>query len=264
MYVYPANLAGGPQGEDEWRACPGAGSGTTYVIANVADGVAVPQPELASIGSPGPGAWSVDEASVHSGPATISPDPNYQRAIADCARRGARILGYVNTQHGTAPLKSARSADPATVFGQVRLWFEWYPGIQGVFLDQVSTAGTHAERQYYQTIARHVPGTVVANAGQLPSTDWLLDSGADVIVYENDVDSFRRASFPSWTARYPRCHLAAILHDAGSTDEVVDTCAEARAKGFGLVYITDGRQDSGNPYDGLPSRRLWAALQASC
>ena len=45
-----------------------------------------------------------------------------------------------------------------------------------------------------------------------------------------------------------------------SPAEVADTCAEARAKGFGYVYVTDGRQDSGNPYDGLPSPPIWEAL----
>ncbi len=265
MYVYPANLPGGPRGEDVWESCPaGGGDGdVTFVIANVANGVADPggQPTLAV--SPGPGAWSVEDASAAAGQRSHLVDPNYRRAIAGCRRRGVRPLGYVNIEHGTAPLGSPQSTDPATVLGQVRLWFELYPGIQGVFLDQVATAGTLAERRYHRTIARNVPGTVVANAGQLPSSDWLLDSGSDMVVYENYVADFHRMSLPSWTSRCPARRLGAILHDARSPMEVTETCAEARARGFGFVYITDGRQESGNPYDGLPSPPIWEALLQS-
>ena len=134
-----------------------------------------------------------------------------------------------------------------------------HPGIQGVFLDQVATAGTLADRRYLQTIARHVPGTVVSNAGQLPDSDWLLDSGSDMVVYENYVADFHTLSLPPWTSRYPAYRLGAILHDVRSPVEVAVAYAEARAMGFGYVYVTDGRQDSGNPYDGLPSPAIWAA-----
>jgi Spherulation-specific family 4 len=262
MYVYPANLPDGSQGEDAWKACPDsrADDAVTYVIANVANGVAEPDTRLAPAVSPGPGAWSVDEASAGPVPSGDLVDPHYRRAIASCSGRGARLLGYVNLEHGTAPLGSPHSTDPATVLGQVRLWFELYPGIQGVFLDQVTTAGTFADRRYHREIARNVPGTIVTNAGQLPSSDWLLESGSEMVVYENYLADFQTLSLPSWASRCGGRRLGAILHDAISPSEVAETCAEARAKGFGFVYVTDGRQDSGNPYDGLPSPPIWEAL----
>jgi len=262
MYVYPANIPNGSQGEDAWKACPGSRPDgvVTYVIVNVASGVADQKTRFASPLSPGPGAWSVDEASTCPVQPSNLVDPNYRRAVASCSRRGARLLGYVNIEHGTAPLGSPHSADPATVLGQVRLWFELYPGIQGVFLDQVTTAGTLADRRYHRTIARNVPGTIITNAGQLPSSDWLLDSGSEMVVYENYLADFQRMSLPSWASRCGQRRLGAILHDAISPSEVAETCAEAKAKGFGYVYVTDGRQDSGNPYDGLPSPPIWEAL----
>jgi hypothetical protein len=261
MYVYPANLPNGSQGEDLWNACPGSGPDgvVPYVIANVANGVTDPQNLLGSPVSPGPGAWSVDEASAYP-PSGELVDHHYRRAIAGCARRGARLLGYVNIEHGAAPLGSPDSIDPATVLGQIRLWFLLYPGIQGVFLDEATTADTLAGRRYHRTIVRNVPGTVVTNAGQLPSSDWLLDSGSDMVVYENYLADFQMMRMPSWALRGDRRRLGAILHDATSPAEVRQTCAEARAKGFGYVYVTDGRQDSGNPYEGLPSAAIWEAL----
>ena len=261
MYVYPANLPNGSRGADAWATLPPARSAgrPTQLIANVADGVADRETRPRSARSPGPGAWSVDEASAATDRRDDLVDPHYRQAIAGARRRGARVLGYVNLDYGTIPLGSACSTDPATVLGQIRLWFELYPGIEGVFLDQVTTAGTFADRRYHQTIAENVPGTVVANAGQLPATDWLLDSGSDMVVYENYVADFQTMTLPSWTARYPRQRLGAILHDASTPAEVAATCTEANARGFGYVYVTDGRQDSGNPYDGLPSPALWEA-----
>jgi hypothetical protein len=261
MYVYPANLANGSRGADVWATCPPCRSegAVTYLIANVANGVADPTSLLSSAVSPGPGAWAVAEESVATGRPVDLADPNYQRAIAGARRRGARPLGYVNLEHGTAPLGSPDSTDPATVLGQVRLWFELYPGMQGVFLDQVTTAGSVDDQRYHRTIAEHVPGTVVANAGQLPGSDWLLKSGADIVVYENYLADFFTMSLPSWTDRYPPHRLGAILHDARSPAEVAAASAEARAMGFGFLYVTDGRQDSGNPYDGLPSPAIWHA-----
>jgi hypothetical protein len=265
MYVYPANIPGGARGADEWGICPGiqGDERVTYVIANIANGVADPSIAPAPSGSPGPGAWSVLEASGQPIETIDRTDLNYQRAIASCAARGARLLGYVNTQHGTATLGSAHSTDPGTVLGQVRLWFELYPGIEGVFFDQVSTEGTRAQRHYYESITGQVPGTVIANSGQLPSSDWLLKSGADLVVYENYVAGFASFRPPPWTTGYSPGQFAAILHDVGSPAEVSDVCFQARRMGFGFVYVTDGRQSTGNPYDGLPSEPIWTALRAS-
>ncbi|HXW33221.1 MAG TPA: spherulation-specific family 4 protein [Acidimicrobiales bacterium] len=265
MYAYPANLSNGHRGEDEWRACSTgvARHPLTFVVANVANGVSDGNRFPKQTHSPGPGALLVEESPTHAlGGAELS-DPNYRRAIARCSESGAVLLGYINLGWGETELGRPGSTDLATVLGQVRLWFELYPGIKGVFLDQVATTGTRTERRYQRKIAENVPGTVVINSGQLPRTDWLFDSGADLVVYENYVAELECLRLPGWISRYAPWHLGAILHDVGSPAEVIETCSQARAKGFGFVYVTDGRQDSGNPYDGLPSPPIWAALTAA-
>lgn len=273
MYAYPANLPNGYGGEDKWTACSmgTAGDVLTFVVANVADGVVDTGRVGGSsvTGSVGDGhrvqrdAHHLYRHHHHHHHHHHHRDMNYVHTIAECARSGVRLLGYLNLEWGETDLGVPGCDDPGTVLGQVRLWFELYPGIQGVFLDQVPMEGTPAARRYHRAIAANVPGAVVANAGQLPGTDWLLDSGARLVVYENYVDEFEHLRLPSWTSRYSPHHLGAILHDATSPTQVAETCSEARAKGFGFVYITDGRQDSGNPYDGLPSPSIWAALEGS-
>ena len=170
------------------------------------------------------------------------------------------MLGYVDTGYGRTATGATDSTDPDTLLGQVNLWSTLYPGIAGVFLDQVPTCGSPAERRAVRAVADRAPGTLVVNSGQLPDSDWLLEAGADLVVYEHDVCEFLELEMPAWTSAVDPTALGAILHDARSPADVRAACTVARARGFGFLYVTDGRQDSGNPYDGLPSPAIWSAF----
>jgi len=260
MYVYPADLEGGPDGARAWAACSAACRGGTpvSVVANVADGVLDP---AAPLGHGVDGPWSPRQAARLALP---PPDPFYAAAVAGCVRDGATVLGYVNTQHGTVPVGLPDVPNPSTVLGQAALWRALYPEVGGFLVDQVPTSGTPAERRYYTAVAQGVEGAVVVNSGAVPLSDWLLaDVGADVVVYENDVAAFEAFEPPPWMGAHPPEAFAAVLHDARATAEVVEVCDHARRAGFGSVYVTDGRQASGNPYDGLPSPAIWRALRAN-
>ena len=260
LYVYPANLPG-RQGRDEWESCSGTEcGGPTFVIANVANGVADPRAPWTNVPSPGPGAWSVQEATTATLAVLPQVDPAYEDAITSLVHRGVQVLGYVDTGYGCIPLGTPDSADPSTVLGQARLWFDLYPGVCGVFLDQVPTAGTVAERHGIRMISDLVPGIVAANSGQLPGSDWLVAAGADLVVYENYLADFLTLEPPPWTAAVGPGSLGAILHGAGGPADVARAIATAEANGFGHLYVTDGCQGSGNPYDGLPSPAIWNAL----
>ena len=196
LYVYPANLPG-RQGRDEWESCSGTEcGGPTFVIANVANGVADPRAPWTNVPSPGPGAWSVQEATTATLAVLPQVDPAYEDAITSLVHRGVQVLGYVDTGYGCIPLGTPDSADPSTVLGQARLWFDLYPGVCGVFLDQVPTAGTVAERHGIRMISDLVPGIVAANSGQLPGSDWLVAAGADLVVYENYLADFLTGAAP--------------------------------------------------------------------
>jgi hypothetical protein len=82
MYVYPANLPNGSRGADIWETCPPCRPEgvVTDLIANVANGVADPTALHTSAVSPGPGAWSIHEASASTGTPVDLVDPNYRRA----------------------------------------------------------------------------------------------------------------------------------------------------------------------------------------
>jgi hypothetical protein len=107
---------------------------------------------------------------------------------------------------------------------------------------------------------------VVANVGAAPSTDWLLAGGAaDVLImYEGDAVRFPSFVMPEWTSGFAPDNFAVIVHNAGSVDQVHEVCSRSRDQHIGSLYVTDGRIDSGNPYAGLPSAPIWAALLEGC
>jgi hypothetical protein len=86
-------------------------------------------------------------ANPASGPGTKS-DPNWARMVTEMRSAGTLMLGYVYTSTST------RAA--ATVKSEISKYFQWYPTISGVFIDQVSTACD--KLPYYQGLVTHVRG----------------------------------------------------------------------------------------------------------
>jgi hypothetical protein len=273
MYVYPADIPGHADGEAAWsQACanaPAGDTGASYLVANVYDGVVNPR---AIAPTPGDPATADGFADPHiptyriagSSHTALTVDPNYAKAIANCAG-SVRVLGYVSTRYGATPLGRAGSFDPATVLGQVDLWHRLYPEIAGIFLDEVSSDPGSGHAAYYAAIGHGITGAVVANVGAAPSTSWLLDGGADVLVmYEGDAARFSSFVMPTWTTDFPAGDFAVVVHNTGSPDQVLAICARSRDENVGTLYVTDGRLDSGNPYAGLPSPPIWDALLKGC
>lgn len=84
-------------------------------------------------------------ANPASGPGTKS-DANWARMVTEMHSAGTMILGYVYTSTST------RAA--TTVKAEISKYFQWYPTISGIFIDQVSTACD--KLPYYQDLVTHV------------------------------------------------------------------------------------------------------------
>lgn len=84
-------------------------------------------------------------ANPNSGPGT-KVDANWKRLVDEMRAAGTLTLGYVYTS------TSARSA--ATVKSEISKYFQWYPTISGIFIDQVSTSCL--KLAYYQDLVLYV------------------------------------------------------------------------------------------------------------
>lgn len=176
-------------------------------------------------------------------------DANYRRALQDCQQRfGQTVIGYVATSYGQRPI--------AQVMADVERYARSYPGVRGIFLDEMSN--DPATEPHYVAIrnairARAPRAMVVGNPGAAASTPWQLTAPAvaDVlVVFEGRANDYLRWSPPLWTrqARRPS-NLAHLVHSAPSRLPSALVCAAWRRHPSAYVYVT--RDVMPNPWDRL-------------
>src|SRR4051812_28644855 len=107
-------------------------------------------------------------------------EQQYRDGMAACQSRGQSVIGYVDTHYmddrpaqpatDTTPAKPAYSMSVAAVEANVDAYVQHYPGIRGIFFDEVPNAArnghTLAEtHKHYATLAKYVhlrlPGAIV-------------------------------------------------------------------------------------------------------
>jgi hypothetical protein len=115
-----------------------------------------------------------------SGPGTAA-NPDYQQVIGYCHGRGRHVVSYVHTSYGARPLAAVQAEIDAT--------YAFYPAIDGIFLDEMSTDSS--TRTYYRALYAYVKAKrgfhdVVGNPGAAASTSWQLDAPVadQVVVFE--------------------------------------------------------------------------------
>ncbi len=195
---------------------------------------------------------------INSGDPGKAVNPDYARVIRSASSKGVRLLAYVPTGYGKAPLGAVKD--------RVGAYFRLYPQLGGVFVDEQSTDGALAAA-YYAPLRRHVlslkrGALVVGNPGTVCPEVYLAGGEARaadvVVVYENSdrETPFAAYSPPAWAAKYPAERFGALVHTCSSMPKAV---ALARAKRVGYLFVTDlagPPPPSNNPWGRLPS--YWA------
>lgn len=215
----------------------------------------------------GAGPTSVAILNPDSGPGKTV-DPNYTSALARCHLDGQRVIGYVATRYSRQPI--------ATVEQQVATYYSFYPGLDGIFFDNMSSVPgkkasckkcTMTVASYYAAIYDYVhanwsSATVIANPGTPATSDWQLSTPAAdaVVTFEGSAKSYVKYVPPSWVLAEPADRIANIVYAAPVSTFAVD-CSTASADNAGLFYVTD-RTLKPDPYAALPS--YWSAETAAC
>jgi hypothetical protein len=183
-----------------------------------------------------------------SGPGA-SADPNYTTAINNAVAAGIRVIGYVNTSYQTVNYQTA--------LNDVNTWYQLYPNISGIFIDQVAD-GTGANQCYIASLYNHVKNQhandlVVLNPGTNISANY--EPYGDI--FANAENTFA-AYQASWSVQYPgfednpafQNRFWHIIHTATS-GQYAAALSLAQSRNAGWVYITDDVMP--NPYDVTPS-----------
>jgi len=175
-----------------------------------------------------------------------STDGNYEAAIKRLQGANIKVLGYVSTNYAATAI--------ATVKADVDGWKTYYPGVNGIFYDEMTFEDDQDDIDYYEELNRYAKSEgmplVVTNPGAPFSGNYQRDNVADIIIgWENS--SFptlvqAKEDFANGAFDYPLNKRGAIVHGQVSYDT-----AEALqlSKYYGWIYITD--DVSPNPYDAI-------------
>jgi hypothetical protein len=194
----------------------------------------------------------------NSGPST-SANADYQNVIAYCHAQGQRVIGYVHTSYGTRSL--------AKVEADIDAYYRFYPGIDGIFVDEMSNDST--TKSYYQAVYAYVhakPGAddVVGNPGTPASTGWQLTTPVadQVVIFEGAAADYLSWHPPAWTASFSPSKFSNMVYAAATVTAMQQVCAYSKTVRDGWIYVTDGVLP--NPYGALPESAFWAGEVSAC
>ena len=201
------------------------------------------------------------------------PDPEYIKATKALQKSGGKVVGYIFTKYGR------RNA--GHVMEDITRYFEWYPHIDGIFVDQMPADLSNKKKepsrykaefakiggnqkpkdarkemtQYYYGIWVHVKALksewmVIGNPGATPDQSFYKEKTADVFVTFANHDGYDAYKPPSWLKRGSR-KTAHLIYDVASTEDMKKHIAAAKEHGADWVYVSD--DGGGNPWDTLPA-----------
>lgn len=178
-----------------------------------------------------------------SGPGS-SQDSNYVSGISNLESAGVTVIGYVATGYGTSSYSSVSNME-----SQINDYRTWYPNIEGIFFDEMSSSGSEAG--YYQTLENYVsslgmqvtvgnPGTTVDNG--------LVGIFNNLCIYENPgMPSV--SDLNGYYSSYGNAGFSYIAYGISSLPS--QSTMQSLDAYVSYIYVTN--LGGSNPYDGLPS-----------
>jgi len=194
----------------------------------------------------GPGANPVDTAQVRAARA-----------------KGARVIGYVYTRWANSLTDSLHNGVKdralAAVEDDINGYYNLYPNLDGIFLDEV-TSDCDSAQSYYQPLYNYIKGahpnaTVVVNPGNHVPSCYL--SVADIVVtFEDSLTVYQDqnkwlSENRDWETPANAGRIWHIVHTA-SASQLGTALQLSRERNAGYVFVTN-RTDTQDTYGALPS-----------
>ena len=192
----------------------------------------------------GVGYWSALNAAASKVPlvAILNPnsgpgaaiDPNYTNVFASFRAAGGHAIGYVYTGYGTRSL--------AVVKSEVDKYRTFYPGVEGIFVDEMANDGSASNLTYYGNLYAYIRSNqpnalVVGNPGTHTLEAYLTQPAADVLVtFETDT-GYPGYVPDAWTTNRGAsnfCHLTYAVTNAATMTNYIQL---AVARNVGWVFV---------------------------
>lgn len=209
------------------------------------------------------------------------PNPDYIKATKELKKSGGKVIGYIFTKYG---LRNTQH-----VMEDISHYFEWYPDLDGIFIDQMPSAGDFTKldnkkpspylgqftnlggskarksdkgdsarkkmNEYYYRIWLHINALnpdwlIIGNPGADPDQKFFNEKNVNVFVTFANHEGYDAYKAPSWLQRGDK-QTAHLIYDVASAEDMKKHIATAKEQGADWVYVTD--DGGGNPWDTLPA-----------
>ncbi|HEY0752430.1 MAG TPA: spherulation-specific family 4 protein [Ktedonobacteraceae bacterium] len=228
---------------------------TTLAVKPMQEKVAIPA--YFDPGSPG---WAqIISGAPTSNLAVINPnngpgtgrDQNYADQVTLAAKAGVSIIGYVatsyaGTQDRTRTLLAAEQ--------DVDKYYSWYPNIEGIFVDEVSTDCGSAYASYYKPLYDYIKhkgslARVILDPGS-DTAECYMSVGDIIVNFEDSYSKYVNWSPVPWVLQYPANRFWQVIIDTSGAN-MPQAVTLSRSRNAGWIYITD--VVGGDPFAALPS-----------
>ena len=223
--------------------------------ANFAAGQTLAIPSYFYPAGPGQDLWDqIGAAYPTVGLAIINPNSgpgagvnaNYASQVLSSQAAGLTMIGYVHTSYGTR--------NSSVVEAEIDAYYRFYPTLNGIFLDEVSTDCVNIG--YYSYLYDHIgekPGRslTVINPGTQTSECYVATS--DIIVnFENIYTEYRdNYTQPAWVDNYPPTRFWHLVHTTLTIADMREAMKLSQKRNAGWIYVTPDVLP--NPWDTLPA-----------
>lgn len=172
-----------------------------------------------------------------------SKDSSYTSGITSLENAGIIVIGYIATGYGTSSYSSTSNIE-----NQINEYKSWYPNIQGIFFDEMSSSGSEAS--YYSTLSSYAQSqglaTTVGNPGTTVDSS-LVGTMSILCIYENP-GMPSTSELSGYSSDGPN-GFAMIAYSISSMPS--QSTVSSITQYTSWIYITS--LGGSNPYDGLPS-----------
>lgn len=202
-------------------------------------------------------------ANVYNGPGETA-NVDYSAAISAVVSNGGKVIGYVHTCYGeSTPIHALCPKTKEAIKAEVDRWYQFYPMINGIFFDEVSTK--QGLVSFYQELYDYVQGKqagsiVYLNFGVEPHQDYAGIGSSVLCTFEGPFSRFAGWSSPSWITKERSC---ALVYDTSASNLPI-ALESLLSKQVGWFYFTSDTNGTGNPWDTLPPY-FWSLVnRVSC
>jgi hypothetical protein len=180
-------------------------------------------------------------------------DSEYTTAISSAHAASQIIIGYVHSESASRAI--------ADVEADVDTYYSQYPGIDGIFVDEVSddasTVASYYAPLYAYIKAKAASVTVAINPGTMVDESFMR--ATDILLsfedtYANFIDPSQNPPTPAWVKTYPASRFWNIVHTTPAANEA-DAIARALSANVGWVYVTAEGPDTA--YQDIETGSYW-------